>query len=137
MPRGRTGIRRTRENLRRNAPGQGRPYLHPLIRDGVYKWFVGLRFAIDWKALAAQNNAKGHKCLCRFPKALVPWKVEQLQIEYAASAMLNGERKLQRMVKTDGHWFALLESQYGFSFKHANRRYEVARHVRHLRMVLF
>ena len=51
--------------------------------------------------------------------------------------MLNGERKRQNMIKTDGHWLALLESQYGFSFKHANRRYEVARHVRHLRMVLF
>ena len=41
------------------------------------------------------------------------------------------------MVKPDSHWFALLESQYGFSFKNANRRYEVARHVRHLRMALF
>ena len=51
--------------------------------------------------------------------------------------MLNLERRMQRLVKTDGHWFALLESQYGFSFKHANRRYEVAKHVRHLRMVLF
>ena len=51
--------------------------------------------------------------------------------------MLHGEKKMKKNIKPDSHWFALLESQYGFSFKNANRRYEVARHVRHLRMALF
>ena len=49
------------KRLMRNKPGAGRPYLQPLIRDATYRWFVGLRFAIDWKALAARNNATGSK----------------------------------------------------------------------------
>ena len=51
--------------------------------------------------------------------------------------MLNGERTLLRFVKLDAHWFSLFESQYGFSFKRANRRYEVSRKVRHVRVVIF
>ena len=120
-----------------NRPGAGCPYLQPLLRDGIHRWFVGLRFSIDWKALAQQNNAKGRKCLCRFPKSLVRWKSEQLQVEYTLATMLSGDEKPPRIIKLDAHWFARFENQYGFSFKRANRRFEVARHVRHLRMCLF
>ena len=60
-----------------------------------------------------------------------------MQIEYAASAMLKGEQRLMKMINTDAHWFMLFESEYGVSFKHANRRYEVAQHVRRRRMELF
>ena len=34
-PRGRIGVRQTRPTLKCNTPGQGRPYLRPLIRDAV------------------------------------------------------------------------------------------------------
>ena len=63
--------------------------------------------------------------------------MEQMQTEHAAAAMLNGERTLLRLVRLDAHWFAPFEFQYGFSFKQANRRYEVSREVRHVRMVIF
>ena len=38
---------------------------------------------------------------------------------------------------SDAQWFALFESECCVSFTHANRLYEVVRHVRHLRQVLF
>ena len=63
--------------------------------------------------------------------------MEQLQTEYAAAAMLNGEPNMLRLVRLDTHCISLFESQYGFSFKRANRRYEVSREVRHQRMVIF
>ena len=62
-----------------------------MIRDALWEWWAGIRFAIDWKALATANNQKGHKCLCRFPKSVIRWKVQQLGIEWVASKMLSGE----------------------------------------------
>ena len=41
------------------------------------------------------------------------------------------------MISTDVHWLRFLGSEYGVSFRQANRRYEVGRHLRHRRMELF
>ena len=99
-PRGRNGIRHTRKTQKRNAPGQGRPYEHPFVRQALWDWWCGVRFAVDWKALATHNNAKGRKCLCRFPKSLIRWKVHQLQAEYAAAAMLKGDTATAKVHKS-------------------------------------
>ena len=108
-----------------------------MTRDALWEWWAGIRFAIDWSALARANNRKGHKCLCRFPKAVIRWKVQQLVIEWVAAQLLSGERNLLKTINTDAHWFALYESEYGLSFKHANRRYEVQEHVWKRRMEIF
>ena len=42
-----------------------------------------------------------------------------------------------KMLDPTPHWFALYENDYFISFKNANRGYEVALHVRKLRMELF
>ena len=134
MLRSRNGIRRKKFTTRRNAPGGGRPFACPVVRDGVFEWFVSLRFAIDWEVHAGNNLQKRKKLLGRFPKSPVRWKVTQLQAEYVAAALINGERRLLKAINTDAHWFALFENEYGVSFKMANRRYEVARHVMHKRL---
>ena len=67
-----------------------------MIREELWQWWTSVRFAIDCSALATQNNAKGRKCLCRFPKSVIRWEVEQMQVEYTAAAMLRGEEKLMK-----------------------------------------
>ena len=108
-----------------------------MIRDALFEWWVSVRFAVDWSALESRTRSRGHQCACRFPKAVIRWKGQQLVVEYAAAHVIHGEQKLKKMINTDGHWFRLFESEYGVSFRQANRRYEVAKHVMHRRMVLF
>ena len=35
---------------RRRAPGQGRLFACPWVRQELYEWFVAMRYSIDWKA---------------------------------------------------------------------------------------
>ena len=63
--------------------------------------------------------------------------MQQLVIDWVAAQMLSGEKNLLKTINTDAHWFPLFESEYGLSFKHANRRYEVQEHVRKRRMEIF
>ena len=135
--RSRNGVRRPRKCTRQNAPGGGRHPWQPMIRDALFEWWVGVRFAVDWTALRKRSARRGRGCSCRFPKSVLRWKVQQLVVEYAAAHVLHSEQKLTRLINTDSHWFRLFESEYGVSFKQANRRYEVAKHVQHRRIVLF
>ena len=108
-----------------------------MIRDALFEWWVSVRFAIAWTALKSQSARRGRGCACRFPRSVIRWKVQQLVVEYEAAHVLHSEQKLKKMINTDSHWFRLFVGEYGVSFRHANRRYEVAKHVQHRRMVLF
>ena len=56
----------------------------PMIRDALFEWWVGVRFAVDWRELRNQSARRGRGCACRFPKSVIRWKVQQLVVEYAA-----------------------------------------------------
>ena len=118
----------------RGRTGAGRPFSLPGIRDALFEWWIQIRFAVDWTELAKHNNAKGKKCLCRFPRAVIRWKVDQLLAEYAASVFIAGSKKAMRMMNVTSRWLACFENEYGVSFRQANRRYEVSRTVRKQRM---
>ena len=105
----------------------------PAVRDGFFEWWVGMRFAVDWRALAASNNRRNHKCICRMPKSTLRVKILDLQSDWIAAHLLNGERKILKTDDPTPHWFALFEDEYGVSFKRANHKYEIARAVRKVR----
>ena len=101
-----------------------------LVGEAFFEWWAGMRYAIDWTALANHNNNRKRKCLCRMPKSILRYKIRQLESEWVASHLLSGERAVLRTVNPTAAWFARFEDEYGLSFRQANRRFEVSRAVR-------
>ena len=118
---------RKRDFERRRAPGAGRPFKAPLIRQELYEWFSSIRYAIDWQQLAADRRSRGKKHLSRFPRAVLKLKVRQFLEEYAYVCLLNG-RPVESLTP-DTWWFKRWEDEYGLSMRRANRKYVVPRGV--------
>ena len=57
------------------APGGGRHHKVPLLRQALYEWWSSMRYAIEWKQLAANRRSRGKKNLARFPRSLLRVKV--------------------------------------------------------------
>ena len=70
--------------LRRNAQGVGRPHKAYCVRVALCEWFSGIRYAIDWKQLIAENRSRGVKLLARFPRSVLRLKAQQLLQERGA-----------------------------------------------------
>ena len=124
-----------REHLRKRAPGGGRQFSAVRVRQELYEWWSGLRYAIDWQELADDNRSRGKKHLARFPRDFIKLKANQLVAEYVAACLLNGHRVTA--VTVDSRWFKRWEEEYGLSMRVANRKYEVSRDVVKQRMELF
>jgi hypothetical protein len=117
---------------RRNNIGQGRRFKAHPIRQELYEWWTGLRHAIDWKQLIAENRSRGAKHLARFPRSLLKLKLQQFCQEYTYACLLNGAPVVT--VTIDSHWFRRWEDDYGLSMRMANRKYAVPRAVQKERM---
>ena len=106
------------------------------VRQELYEWWTGIRYAIDWKALKAINRGRGlKKNLARFPRSIVRIKVQQLLREHAHASLLNGVAV--QAFKPDSHWFSRWQEDYGLSLRQANRKYAVPKHVLKERLELF
>ena len=123
------------ETLRRRADGAGRPVKAYCVREALYEWWAGIRYAIDWKQVIAENRSRGIKHLARFPRALIRLKVQQLMQDYTYACLLNGVPVVS--FKTDSWWFRRWEEDYGLSMRQANRKYAVPRNVVKERMEIF
>ena len=128
-PRGRRQVRtrKVETHVRRRGYGAGRQRKTEVIGKELYEWWVGLRYAIDWKELARGRRSQGKKCLARFPRHILKAKVMQFLEDHAYASLLNGV-KVQTFQPTS-HWFKLWEDDYGLSMRKANRKYEVPRAV--------
>jgi len=122
-------------HARKNFHGQGRHFLVPCIRHALYEWFTGIRYAIDWKQMIAENRSRGKKIVARIPRSFLRLKVRQLLQDYAYSCLLNGVPSVT--VKLDHWWFKRWEEEYGLSMRLANRKYSVPRAVVKERMEIF
>ena len=111
--------------VRRNAPGAGRPFKAYCIREALYEWFSGIRYAIDWKQLMADNRSRGRKHLARFPRSVLRLKAQQLLQDYTYVCLLNGVPVAS--VRFDSWWFKRWEEEHGLSMRKANRKYAVPR----------
>ena len=120
---------------RRNAPGQGRlPKAH-CVREALYEWFTGIRYAIDWQQMIAENRSRGKRHLARFPRSVLRLKLQQLLQDSTYACLLNGAPVVS--LKADSWWFKRWEEDYGLSMRVANRKYAVPRHVVKERMEIF
>ena len=123
------------ECRRRRGYGGGRtPHAH-CVREALYEWFTGLRYAIDWKQMIAENRSRGRKHLARFPRSVIILKVTQLLEDYAYACLLNGSRVVS--FKPTSWWCKRWEEDYGLSMRMANRKYAVPRAVVKERMEIF
>jgi hypothetical protein len=120
---------------RQRAPGAGRKFAAPLLRQALYEWFVGIRYAIDWNQMIAENRSRGKKHLARFPRSVMKLKVQQLLHDYSYATLLNGEPVAS--FKADSWWFKRWEEEYGLSMRMANRKYAVPRRVVKERLEIF
>ena len=115
--------------------GGGRRYNAPLVRQALYEWFIGLRYAIDWHALIASRQARGKKHLARFPRAVLIIKIRQLLEEHAYVCLLHG--RPAETFSPDAWWWKRWEGEYGLCMRKANRKYEVPRRIQKERLELF
>ena len=88
---------------RQRGHGGGRPHKSPLVRQALYEWWSGIRYAIDWTQLATDRRSRGKKNLARFPRSVLLIKVHQLIEEYAYASLLNG-RPVESF-KPNSWWF--------------------------------
>ena len=115
--------------------GGGRSYKAPLIRQQLYEWWTGIRYAIDWKQLIQSRRSRGKKNLARFPRAIIILKTQQLLEEHAYACLLSGQRV--QSFRPDSAWLARWMGEYGVSLRKANRKYQVPRHVLKERLEIF
>jgi hypothetical protein len=120
---------------RHHAPGQGRHPKAQCVRQALYEWFTGIRYAIDWRELIAENRSRGRRHLARFPRSILKLKVQQLLQDYTYACLLNGVPV--QSVKCNSWWFRRWEDDYGLSMRMANRKYAVSRAVVKERMEIF
>ena len=120
---------------RTRAKGAGRPPVANLVREALFEWFTGIRYAIDWKQLMADNRSRGRKHLCRFPRSVLVLKAQQLFQDYTYSCLLNGQSVVS--AKPDSWWCKRWEEDHGLSLRMANRKYSVPRTIIKERMEIF
>jgi len=120
---------------RQRCDGGGRHSAAPLVRQALYEWWAGLRFAIDWGQMATDRRSRGKKHLARFPRSVLVLKVRQLLEEHAYASLLTG--RPVESITPNSRWFKSWEEDYGLSMRVANRKYEVSRSVQKERMEIF
>ena len=91
-PKQKGSIQRKQVFLRQRREGAGTTRKAGIVRQALYEWWTGLRYAIDWKKHAANRAKRNKKVLARFPRAVLRAKVIHLLQDYAYAALLNGER---------------------------------------------
>jgi hypothetical protein len=123
------------EAKRRRAFGAGPKPKAYCVREALYEWFSGLRYAIDWTQMIAENRSRGKKHLARFPRSVLKLKAQQLLQDYTYACLLNGVPVVS--VKFGSWWFKRWEEEYGLSMRLANRKYAVPRDVVKERMEIF
>ena len=122
-----SGIRMVETLARRRGVGAGRKRKAETIGKELYDWWVGLRYAIDWKELVKGRRSRGKKCMARFPRHILLAKAMQLLEDHAYASLLNGVNV--ESFQPTSHWFKTWENDHGLSMRKANRKYEVPRAV--------
>ena len=121
--------------FRKRNYGAGRHFKATFVRQQLYEWWAGIRYAIDWTKLIESRRSRGKKHLARFPASVLYLKIKQLLEEYAHASLLNG-KPVETFVP-DCWWLKRWLEEYGLSLKKANRKYQVPRAVVKERLEIF
>ena len=127
--------------MRRRPEGQGRHFAAPIVRQGLFEWFVRMRFNVDWRALRNQVSAsqgtpqsRGSVCkaICRFTRNHIKAKCQQLIGEYVRACLETGS--VVHAFTPDRQWYDRWLDEYGLCERAPNRQYKVAREVLYKRL---
>ena len=107
---------------------QGRPVRAPIVRQGLFEWFVSMRYAVNWRkpsaAVALRNGGEPQKkCVARFPRVLLVAKCKQLLADYAYLCLMQGIAV--KLFDPTDEWFKCWENEFGLSMRNPNRQYKV------------
>ena len=120
----------------RSCGMQGQPKKMPMVRQALHDWFISLRYAIDWREHDRQMIAKGkHKCVGRFPVALLKQKYAQLVEDYCVENLIAGQRP--RVPPFRWRWLLGWMHEYGLSLRKANRRYKLPKRILEERLEIY
>ena len=122
---------------RQRREGAGTKQKAPIVRQALYEWWAGLRYAVDWKKHAGRCAVVTgqKKIMGRFPRSVLRAKVNQLLTDYAYASLVNGVKV--DMFVPDRRWFRNWEAEYGLSMRKPNRRYQIPRNVLMERLEIF
>ena len=94
----------------------------------MYRWFVSIRYSIDWKRCASKARSSGQpKCLARFTRGLLRQKLKQLMLDDCSPCLVRGQKATT--FKPTTRWFSLWERECGLSMRKPNRKYKVPKEL--------
>ena len=132
----RRSSRKVRQHHLKRSRGAGAPCKAPLVREELFRWFIAMRYSIDWKALDAQRRSCGkHKCVGRFPRRLLCTKLQQLMGDHCRAALLAGVQPQGFHICS--RWLREFECEFGVSFRQPNRKFKVPKFIAAERCVLW
>ena len=94
------------------------------MREALYRWFVSIRYSIDWKRCASKARSSGQpKCLARFTRGLLRQKLKQLMIDYCNESLVRGIKP--KTFQPTARWFSGWQREYGLNMRKPNSKYKV------------
>ena len=115
---------------------RGRDPVAPIVRQGLYDWFISVRYSIDWCKYNSKLRSCGRqKAMGRFPRSLLRQKLKQLQKEYAKECLLQGVSC--KLFRPTANWFRRWEKEYGLSMRKPNRKYKCSKALLAQRLEIF
>ena len=93
---------------RRRRFGAGKVAQCNWVREGLFEWFVSMRYSIDWRKYNSSLRSVGRfKAIGRFPVAVLKDKAKQLLQEYLRVSFMAGRRQVG--VAIDWKWLKRLQ----------------------------
>ena len=121
---------------RRRRFGAGKLAQCNYVREGLFEWFVSMRYSIDWRKYNSSLRSIGRfKAIGRFPVAVLKDKAKQLLQEYLRVSLMQGKRRLGMTI--DWKWLKRWEIEYGLSMRAPNRKFKVSKPILEERLTIW
>ena len=106
------------------------------VREGLFEWFVSMRYSIDWRKYNSSLRSCGRfKAIGRFPVAVLKDKAKQLLQEYLRISFMSGQRRVGMAI--DWKWLKRWEVEYGLSMRAPNRKFKVSKAILEERLIIW
>jgi len=121
---------------RKRRFGAGKLALCNFVREGLFEWFVSMRYSIDWRKYNSSLRSAGrYKAIGRFPVAVLRDKAKQLLQEYLRVSLMQGHRRVGMAI--DWKWLKRWEIEYGLSMRAPNRKFKVSKQILEERLTIW
>ena len=121
---------------RKRRFGAGKLALCNFVREGLFEWFVSMRYSIDWRKYNSSLKSVGrYKAIGRFPVAVLRDKAKQLLQEYLRVSLMQGHKRIGMAI--DWKWLKRWEIEYGLSMRAPNRKFKVSKQILEERLTIW